>query len=172
MKRILSLLLLVLGCHTQPAPPAYPGQQNYTKWEEPTFQVFIQPGAPPCLFPTVTEALSLLHPRVPVELKTLEASTARGRVLLVWATPQEVQLDDTAVGLTQVSYDPKAGNVWWAVTFAKECSVRLWAHELGHSLGLKDVVAPGRLMHYLWREGGYEIAPDERATLDSTGFQD
>lgn len=162
MKSLLSTLvacLLIVSCHAiRPDEP-----EPFGVWVHPTMRVVLPNDAPWCAWIAVEEAWKVLAPAVGLEvvngLEDARPGPIPGSVTVVFEHPPI----PSAIGLSRMyfSEDGITSGVLWA----GQCDVRLFAHELGHQLGLKDKDAPGELMHWAYPAGGWVLSGVEKEHL-------
>lgn len=131
-------------------------------WSPPTATVVITPNAPACAAWSVVEAWELLSPNLPMTIVSEAASApVDGQILIDWRAPPDYPVTlATALPIGDT-------NITRATLRLNRCQARLFAHELGHALGLHNIDEPGALMHWLYPAGGYAISRRERRVLEA-----
>lgn len=163
LRALASLLTsLVLGS-CLPLPRAKAPSQELQHWGYPTLTVVVQSHAPECVWVALEEAWKLLKPKTHLQVRLGVEDASEGPldgVVTLWLKEAP---DPRAEGMT-LSWR-RGGVIRSAAVWVEQCDVRLFAHELGHALGLPDRHAPGSVMHGSFDEAGWDISPAERAHL-------
>lgn len=167
MKYLLALVALLLSCTARTTNLHVAHPPPHSTWPFETVLVVIPFDAPQCAWWAAEQAWSLLDPSAVLELRLGVESATTGplgsTVTVTWGAPP----DPSAKALTAAwrrGEEPQAhtvsANIW-----IQDCDVRLFAHELGHVLGLRDRDAPGSIMHWRYSDGGWSLSRAERAHL-------
>lgn len=159
------LFLLLVSCTiNQPKP-------TIRTWGPTTTTIVLPPNAPPCAKTTLIAAYKVLAQTTPIIKTGIKSTPHTGEILIIWNQPESNLINSVLLGQTRTWVIPNKTTenhqfIMKATIESKYCNVRLLAHELGHALGLKDTIDPGRLMTHFFPTGDWKLTKEERIILD------
>jgi hypothetical protein len=161
MRKIALLFLLLLSCHQVAPQDPLPS----SRWAFDSMHLVLPADAPACLEVTATEAWKLLAPSTLLYIEQYGTGapivTVEGLVSVSFEEPPLAGTAALSIMRKRTGLI-RNGHIW-----IPRCDVRLFAHELGHQLGLLDKNRPGHVMNYAVPGIGWDFSPEERAHLSS-----
>jgi hypothetical protein len=167
------LLLLDGSCHRSVTTLDHQREpEPHSTWGAPLLVLIVPFDAPTCAWWAAEQAWEVLSPVTGLEIRLgVESAVVGpidGLVTLTWDAPP----DPSAKGLTAAwrRHSPRGLETVSANVWIDTCDARLFAHELGHALGLRDKDHPGDVMHWRYADGGWRLSEAEQRHLKGLSF--